>query len=297
MHADPQPRSEQDNRSKTPWVIVITLVLAAILVWAFWPAATPPKSSSDKAMPLPKPVLDEAIAAAKQQPQPTAPAEPATTPAPQPATDKPAAQPVAKASEPEPAAKPLPKLNDSDPEIRAALTALLPAKAPVDLSQSQLVRKITQLVTTAADGYLPLRQRLIATPQTQMQVVQDGDTIYLDSDSYHRFDRYANTIAATSTEDLLHFLHTYGPLFQQAFSELGLPKEAFTDNLKQTLDLLLATPEPQEPIKLVQPKVMYQYADPALEKLKPVQKILLRMGPDNRAKIKAKLAALRQALR
>ena len=45
-----------------------------------------------------------------------------------------------------------------------------------------------------------------------------------------------------------------------------------------------------------QPKVLYEYADPALESLSAGQKALVRMGPDNEAKVKAKLRELRRMI-
>jgi len=46
----------------------------------------------------------------------------------------------------------------------------------------------------------------------------------------------------------------------------------------------------------VQPKVFYEYADPALEGLKPLQKQALRMGPSNVRRLKAYLTRLRAEL-
>lgn len=61
----------------------------------------------------------------------------------------------------------------------------------------------------------------------------------------------------------------------------------------QVLDLLIATREQPGQLAVVQPKVFYEYADPALEALPSGQKILLRMGPDNAARTKAKLKEIR----
>ncbi|OIQ76552.1 hypothetical protein GALL_417610 [mine drainage metagenome] len=46
----------------------------------------------------------------------------------------------------------------------------------------------------------------------------------------------------------------------------------------------------------MQPKVLYQFADPKLEARSAGQKIMIRMGADNAAKVKAKLAEIRQEL-
>ncbi len=61
----------------------------------------------------------------------------------------------------------------------------------------------------------------------------------------------------------------------------------------EVIDHLLAAPEVQEPLRLVQPKVLYEYADPRLETLSAGQKILVRVGSENAAKLKAKLREIR----
>jgi hypothetical protein len=48
------------------------------------------------------------------------------------------------------------------------------------------------------------------------------------------------------------------------------------------------------PIKLTQPKILYEYADPELERRSAGQKIMMRMGSDNAARVKAKLSQFRR---
>ena len=60
--------------------------------------------------------------------------------------------------------------------------------------------------------------------------------------------------------------------------------------------MVLATPELLDPVELVQPKARYQFADPALEALPPLQKQLLRMGPEHVRQIKAYLRQVEAAL-
>jgi hypothetical protein len=83
------------------------------------------------------------------------------------------------------------------------------------------------------------------------------------------------------------------PLFQQVYQDLGYPKGYFNDRLVQVIDSLLATPQPTGPIELTRPNVMYTFADRTLEARPAGQKLLLRMGPENTAVIKAKLKELR----
>jgi hypothetical protein len=55
----------------------------------------------------------------------------------------------------------------------------------------------------------------------------------------------------------------------------------------------LATPQIDEPIRLIQPNAFYHFADPDLEVLSAGQKLLLRMGPRNTSRVKHKLQEIR----
>lgn len=98
------------------------------------------------------------------------------------------------------------------------------------------------------------------------------------------------------------------PALQQAYEDLGYPGRRFDARLLEVIDLLLATPPAPPPVKVqltevkgpipsTRPWVRYEYADPDLEALSAGQKILLRIGEDNAARLKARLRALRAELR
>lgn len=111
--------------------------------------------------------------------------------------------------------------------------------------------------------------------------------------------RYARYLAIMSGVDAKRLVDTYVglyPLFQQAYRELGYPTGFFNDRLVEAIDNLLATPDVAPPLALVQPKVLYKYADPALEGRSAGQKIMLRLGADNRTKAKQVLTAIRAEL-
>jgi hypothetical protein len=72
----------------------------------------------------------------------------------------------------------------------------------------------------------------------------------------------------------------------------------------QVIDNLLDTPEMVGPVKVKRIQIpvaggaprdssLFAFADPALEARSAGQKILLRMGPENAAKLKAKLLEIR----
>jgi hypothetical protein len=97
------------------------------------------------------------------------------------------------------------------------------------------------------------------------------------------------------------------PLLQRAYEELGFPDRYFNDRLIDVIDVLLATPEVEYPVKLqltevkgpitpLRPWVRYEFADPDLESLSAGQKVLVRVGPVNQRRLKGKLAEFRQEL-
>ena len=86
------------------------------------------------------------------------------------------------------------------------------------------------------------------------------------------------------------------PLFQRAYRELGFPKANFNDRLVEAIDDMLAAPDASAPVKLVRPKVLYQFEDPDLESRSAGQKIMMRMGAENAARVKAKLREIRREL-
>ena len=66
--------------------------------------------------------------------------------------------------------------------------------------------------------------------------------------------------------------------------------------LLQAIDRVLSTPIIIEPIELTRESVLYQFADPDLEKLAPLQKQVLRTGPENTQKLQQQALALKNAL-
>jgi hypothetical protein len=114
--------------------------------------------------------------------------------------------------------------------------------------------------------------------------------------NYARYQPFIKVVESVDPKTLATvYFHLY-PLFQQAYEDLGYPGRFFNDRLVEVIDHLLAAPEPQGPIELVQPKVFYQFADPRLEDLSAGQKLMIRMGPANERLLKTKLRDLRAEL-
>jgi len=246
-------------------IAVVILACAAILLYS-WHA----HRQASKA---------PAHAAASQVPVPAAPA--IQNPVPQTA----------------PSAQPLPALADSDAPVHEALGGLIGAAA-IDrlLKPDMLVRHLVVTIDNlsrkhAAAGQLPNRP-------VPGKFMAKGDDQHgtLDPDNYQRYTPYVQALQMVDVKSFASMYFHFYPLFQQAYQNLGYPNGYFNDRLVETIDNLLQTPDIKGGVALVRPNVMYQFADPMLENLSAGQKVLLRMGPENEAAVKAKLKELRAGI-
>ncbi len=214
----------------------------------------------------------------------------------------PEAEPVAAIRHPVPETaetgeEPLPALDESDAALRERLAAAVGNRDALGvLLFDRLIRRIVVTVDNLDREQLPQKYLPLRSPQGNFLVRGGNGTFTLDPANHRRYAPYVQLAEAADTRLLVGVYHRFYPLFQQAYEDLGYPGRYFNDRLIEVLDHLLATPEPAEPVRLVQPKIAYAYADPELEKLSAGQKVLLRIGPENRARTKQKLADLRRQL-
>ncbi|MEP7298631.1 MAG: DUF3014 domain-containing protein, partial [Burkholderiales bacterium] len=122
--------------------------------------------------------------------------------------------------------------------------------------------------------------------------------------------RYTPFVLLVETVDIGRAVDLYVrayPMLQQAYQDLGYPKRYFNDRFIEVIDQLLSTPDAAYPVKVTltevkgpipseRPWVRYQFADPEFESLSAGQKVLLRVGPVNERRLKAKLLEIRQQL-
>lgn len=189
---------------------------------------------------------------------------------------------------------PLPSLADSDTVVREAIGGAAPDSG---LMQYVVPENLIRHIVVTVDNLPRSRAAADKRPTTPLPGTfrVDGDELHASIDALN-FQRYQPMVEALGKTDMRKlaavYLHFY-PLFQKAYQDLGYPNGYFNDRLVQAIDVLLAAPQVSAPIDLVRPNVLYVFADPALEGLPAGQKMLLRMGPDNAAVVKAKLTELR----
>src|SRR5882724_3816794 len=229
----------------------------------------------------------------------TAPPPPVQAEPPHPAAPPQAAtEPAIRNPVPIPAdSKPLPALQQSDPDVRESLVGVFGARS---ISQFLIPENIVRHIVVTVDN-LPRKKVAIElrpvkpTPGATVTATQ-GDITTLGSANFERYAPLIKVVRSTDTATLTGLYFRLYPLFQQSYEDLGYPGQYFNDRLVEVIDDMLRAPDVQGPIELTQPKVFYEYADPKLESLSAGQKLLLRMGANNEAIMKAKLREFRKAI-
>jgi hypothetical protein len=211
----------------------------------------------------------------------------------QPAPQKPA-EPAIRHPLEAPAAEPLPPLAESDRMLREALAQLIGSQALAALLQpDRIVMRIVATVDNLPRQSAPQRMMPLKPAPGAFEAAEGKAIGPRNAARYEAYLALARAVDARAAVDL--YVRLY-PLFQKAYAEIGFPNAYFNDRLIEAIDDLLAAPEPEEPVALARPKVLYEFADPALESRSAGQKILMRMGAANAAKMKAKLREIRAEL-
>lgn len=196
-------------------------------------------------------------------------------------------------------ATPLPPLAESDAPVADELKLLGGQSVGELLIPTQVIPNIVATIDALprhalGSRVLPVKAApggFDPTPVTG----QDNQST-LAADNSQRYAAYMQVVEHLDPKAAVDwYVHAY-PLFQQAYVKLGYPNGYFNDRLIDVINNLLATPTLDQSPVLVRPKVLYEYADPKLESLSAGQKMILRAGPADAAKIKAKLRAIRDAL-
>jgi len=80
-----------------------------------------------------------------------------------------------------------------------------------------------------------------------------------------RYRPYVRLALSIDSRKMIDLYMRFYPLFQMAHIELGYPRGYLNDRLIEAIDDLLAAPVIGEPIRLTQPRVLYQFMEEDLE--------------------------------
>lgn len=285
MVTDPAPnlRADPDERARAPrrrkGGLGLTLLVAALVAaggWYWWD-----RQQSAPAAPPQPPVADA--------PQP-APAETVVDTSPKYPLETEEAQAVAP--------------ND----IAAALGQLLGQDAVNRLLElGDFPRRMVATVDNLGRAHAPPAIWPVQPTPGRFSVERGAQGEVIAAANAQRYAPFVRLVSSVDAAKAAALYRRMYPLLQQSYRELGFGERYFNDRVVEVIDLLLATPQPaaapevrltevKGPIAPERPWVRYEFADPRLESLSAGQKMLVRMGPENAAALKRKLAEFRAQL-
>jgi hypothetical protein len=206
--------------------------------------------------------------------------------------------------------QPLPDLNDSDATVLAALKSLNINGLVEMMIPQDMLRKFVRAVDVVEEGKIVRDYRPIASPQGtfvadtfsvkvsggELGEQQEVEQFRVSPKNYLRYTLFVQVLSGLESDAAITLYKRYYPLLNRAHQELGSNKGNFHSVLIRAIDKTLSAPDAHGDVLLVHPKIYYEFADPALEKLPEVHKLMLRMGPDNAEKVKISLRNIRAKL-
>ena len=268
-----------------PILVIGTLIAVAIVVGVIYQSQSTPSEDLEMiAIPeqevapvIQAPVVPEAVIPSAPEPE----AEPQV---------KPQQKLVSKPPQ-------LPGIDNSDDFIRDRLL-LINSKPEFStwVKTDDLIRRTASYFDGLSNGVILSKILPLTPPEGKFATHKSDGSIWLNAGNYERYDRTINAIANTDMASIAKMFHFSRPLLETAFSEMGYNPRQMDGIVLQAIDMVLATPIIIEPIKLTRESVIYKFADPALEALPPIQKQLLRTGPENTKHLQQQATALRNAL-
>ena len=191
----------------------------------------------------------------------------------------------------------LPSLDNSDAYVRDRML-LIKHKSELQswLNTDDLLRRSASYLDGLARGNTLSKVFPLTPPEGSFAMHKDGETIWLNAGNYERYDSTVGVSTSFNMKSMGQLFHFMRPLLENAFAEMGYRPRQMDGIILQAIDNILATPIIVEPIRLTRDSVAYKFADPELEALLPVQKQLLRTGPENTQRLQQQALALKDAL-
>jgi hypothetical protein len=258
----PDPRTvapPPEGGSPTRWIVVAALAIAAGAGLAFWWMT---RAQPDQVPPGPTTATEGAITSRRPQRQ----------------------------------AMDLPTLDSSDAIFREAVAVL--SKHPMLtrlMATDGLVRSTALAVVQIGDGKTPVVPLSVLRPSTRVAIIglEQGR---VDSASYPRWNGASSALLSVRPADAAQLYVNVKDLFDAAYAELGHPNGNFDEAIERAVEMVVRTPQPVDPPELLRRPNYFEHTDPALRSLRPVQKQIILLGPENQTRLTNWLRELATAL-
>lgn len=209
--------------------------------------------------------------------------------------------------------EPLPSLNESDDWLKLKLPEITWRKELLSLIVDEdMIRRFVVFIDNFSQGIVAYEHSPFVLPKVKFipgsksvsfqKEPQDNDDLkgkqniwQWDESSSKRFSLYIDLLRSMDSEALVQWYSDIKPLINEAYQELGY-EDDFTNTLQDAITRILDMELPKSSMELIQPSVMYKFANPKLEALPDTDKLLLRLGKDNLLVMKSVLLELHEKL-
>ena len=199
---------------------------------------------------------------------------------------------------------------ESMPPARPLTQEELLAKAPAFsdspfwaklLAQTTPAMRLVMAIDAVANGQRPLDALDFLHVETPFSARKngDGDAWTATAESYARYQTAVDFVDSLDAQKVSEWFTMAEPVLQQCYQKLGYQDKSIRTLLTEAFNTILTTPRFDFDPQLVPTGTTgtYHFADPAFEQLNDAQKLLVRLGPANCAKVQAKCSAIADALK
>lgn len=185
-------------------------------------------------------------------------------------------------------------IDGSDEQIRTA-AATLSEPLATWLQPAEQVRKWVSVIDQLATYRFPSKHLPMTYDKEPFLAVKTESGFQNDPGNYQRWNGLVTTVTAVDPKNLAIYYKKWSPFLEGTYNELGNP-QSFDNQLRTMIEHFLMVEAIPADAALKQPKVLYEYVDPALENADPLSKWMWRLGPENMKKLQDWLRELESYL-
>lgn len=290
-------KSDQASQNKASWPLIAFIIVVIIAIGVAW------QFTGDKSEPV---AIDQPVLIVEEVPK-------IVEKLPAPIVETP--EVVVEEEIIEPVNDPLPLLDNSDDWLKLKLPEITWRKELLKLIiDDDMIRRFVVFTDNFAQGIIAYEHSPFILPNAKFTPKMDsvsfqkieqtasGSSIPVkqnvwqwNESSSRRFSLYVDLLRSMDSESLVQWYSELKPLINEAYSELGY-EDDFTNTLQDAITRVLDMELPKSSMALIQPSVMYRFADAELEALPDTDKLLLRLGKENLLVMKSVLLELHEKL-
>lgn len=191
----------------------------------------------------------------------------------------------------------LPGLDGSDNFVRERVTLMSNSNILKKwLLADDLLRRVASYFDGLSRGVILSKIIPLSPAEGEFATHRQDGVILMNAGNYERYNNTVSVLVSLDMRMMAQMFHFSRPLLEKAFSELGYQPRQMDGIILSALDQVLNTPIIVNPIELTRDSVIYKFADSKLEALSPLQKQLIRSGPENTKRLQKQVKILRDAL-